>query len=117
MNQVTLIGNIATEIDLRTTQSGKMVAKFNLAVSRGWGDKKKTSFIPCVVWDKAATALADHSGKGKKIAVKGELEIDSVEKDGQRRNYTSVICHEVEFLSPKEQGQAAPAELGDDLPF
>ena len=49
MNNVTLIGNISTDLELKQTTGGKAVCQFNLAVN-GYGDK--TDFIPVQVWNK-----------------------------------------------------------------
>ena len=123
INSVVLVGRVATEIDLRYTPEGKGVAKFNLAVDRGFGDKKKTSFLPIVVWEKKAEATANFSGKGKLIGIEGYIQARSYDgKDGQKRYVTEIIATEVQFLSPKD---AEPSdfiageieELEDSLPF
>ena len=67
INRVTLIGNIANELEIETTQTGKNRMRFTLAVNKGYGDKKVASFIPCVAWEKTAELIKNYCRKGLKI--------------------------------------------------
>jgi single-strand DNA-binding protein len=128
MNKVFMIGNLSKDVDLRTTQSGKAVASFTIAVNRRFKDKggdPVTDFFPVVTWDKLAESCARYLAKGKKVAVVGELQTRSYEKDGVKRYVTEIVADEVEFLSPKETGAEpqSPAPDGfidiqdEQLPF
>ena len=100
MNNVVLIGNISTGLELKQTMNGKSVCQFNLAVN-GYGEK--TDFIPVQVWNKQAENLVKFQQKGSKIGVSGRLSVDSYEQEGQKKTFTKVIAHEVEFLGTKQQ--------------
>lgn len=100
MNNVTLIGNISTDLELKQTTGGKAVCQFNLAVN-GYGDK--TDFIPVQVWNKQAENLVKFQQKGSKIGVVGRISVENYEVDGQKRTFTKVVAHEVEFLGSKQQ--------------
>lgn len=123
LNDVTLIGRVATEIDLRYTPNGAAVANFKLAVDRGFGENKKTAFIPIVVWKAQAENCSNYLSKGKLAAIKGYIDIRSYDgQDRQRRWVTEVIADNVRFLSPK--GGVIPEQMGsevdygdDDIPF
>ena len=127
MNSVILSGRWSKDIDFKALDSGKAVAKTSLAVDDGYGDKKQTYFFDCEIWGKTAEAVANYSGKGKKVLVKGRLKVDSWEKDGQKRYATKVVVEEVEFLEPKDKSNdkqdpfiddGKPIEISmDDLPF
>lgn len=130
MNNVTLSGRWSKDIDFKALESGKCVAKSSLAVDDGYGDKKQTYFFECEAWGKTAEAMANYSGKGKRVLVNGRLKVDSWEKDGQKRYATKVVVEMVEFLEPKEAnkqssnsespplGEAPPTDISDDdLPF
>lgn len=100
MNQVVLIGNIATDLEVKSTTGGKAVCQFNLAVN-GYNDR--TDFVPIQVWNKQAENLVKYQQKGSKIAVVGRIAVDNYESDGQKRTFTKVVAHEVEFIQPKQQ--------------
>lgn len=99
MNRIILCGNISTDIDLKTTNGGAPVAKFNLAVQR---IKDGTDFIPIVTWNQLAENVSSYCAKGSKILVEGRLQTNSYEKDGVRRYSTDVVADRIEFLSKKE---------------
>ena len=128
MNKFIGIGNLTKDVDLRTTQSGKAVATLTIAVNRRFKDKggdPVTDFFPVVTWDKLAESCARYLAKGMKVAVVGELQTRSYDKDGTKRYVTEIIADEVEFLSPREapQESAQEAQSGfvdiedDHLPF
>ena len=100
MNQVVLIGNIATDLEVKSTTGGKTVCRFNLAVN-GYNDR--TDFVPIEVWNKWAENLVKYQQKGSKIAVVGRIAVDSYESEGQKKTFTKVVAHEVEFLASKQQ--------------
>ena len=100
MNQVVLIGNIATDLEVKSTTGGKAVCRFNLAVN-GYNDR--TDFVPIEVWNKQAENLVKYQQKGSKIAVVGRIAVDSYESEGQKKTFTKVVAHEVEFLGSKQQ--------------
>ena len=100
MNQVVLIGNIATDLEVKSTTGGKAVCRFNLAVN-GYNDR--TDFVPIEVWNKQAENLVKYQQKGSKIAVVGRIAVDSYESEGQKKTFTKVVAHEVEFLASKQQ--------------
>lgn len=106
MNTVNLIGRLVRENELKYTQSGKAVATNTLAIDDGWGDNKKTHFIPFTIWDKSAESLANYTKKGSKIAISGKITSRSYEtKDGQKRTVIEVVANQyggIEFLDAKQ---------------
>ena len=105
MNTVNLIGRLVRDNELKYTKSGKAVATNTLALDDGWGDNKKSYFIPIVVWEKQAESLANYTNKGSKIAVNGKLTSRSYEtQDGQKRTVIEVVANQyggIEFLDTK----------------
>lgn len=101
MNKVVLIGRLTKDPQLSFAPSGVAVAKFTLAVNRKYKKEGQPSadFIPVVVWNKTAEAVANYMTKGKLISIAGRIETRSYEaKDGGRRYVTEVIADEVNFL-------------------
>jgi single-strand DNA-binding protein len=105
VNVVTLIGNLATGVDLREVGEGKQRATFLLAVDRPRGDA--ADFVGVVAWDRQAEACAQYLAKGRRVAVDGRLRSRSWEEDGKRRSVVEVVAHHVTFLS--EPAEAAVA--------
>lgn len=119
LNRIILIGRLTKEPELRYTTNGTGVCGFTLAVESGFGEKKRTDFIPIVVWNKLAENCAAYLAKGKLAAVDGRLQIRSYDgKDGVKRYVTEVVAENVRFLSPKEakQEEAPWPEMGEPMP-
>jgi single-strand DNA-binding protein len=108
MNNVTLIGNLATEIDLRDVGEDKKVANFVLAIDRP-GPDAGADFVRVAVWNRQAETCAQFLAKGKRVAVDGRLRSRSWEdSEGTRRSAVEVVAHRVQFLSPP--GERDPEE-------
>lgn len=103
MNKVILVGRIANDLEIKTSNSGKSYLRFALATKSG----KETDFINCLIFDKGAELLTQYTGKGGLISVSGRLHITSVEKeDGKKITYTDVLISDFEFLQKKPTGSA-----------
>ena len=98
MNQVALIGRIATEIELRYLQDGTAVANFNLAVDGYKQDE--TYFFEIVCWGNTAENTAEYMSKGREVGISGELQQDKWQNDdGYNRSKVKVNARQVKFLS------------------
>jgi single-strand DNA-binding protein len=104
-NQVTLVGNLTDDPELRYTPAGVPVANFTVAVNRQqrdaatneWKDVE-TSFFRCNVWRQQAENAAESLTKGTRAIVVGRLRQRSWEtQEGQKR---SVIEVEVDNVGP-----------------
>ena len=112
-----MIGRLAADPELRTTQSGTPVATYRLAVNRrrSADGQQEADFFPCVAWGKGAEFAAKYMHKGMKIAVSGRLQTRAYDaQDGTKRYTTEIIVDEHEFCESKgaaapDQTQAAPA--------
>ena len=127
MNQAILIGNLTAKPELRHTQANDAVCNFTLAVSRRFKDKdgnRSADFINCVAWKATASFISEYGDKGRKLAVIGELQTRSYEKDGQKRTAVEVVVSSAEFVAPKPDGEPSGVKAGefmevkdDTLPF
>lgn len=115
MNVVTLIGNLATEVELREVGPDKRVANFVLAVDRA-SREGGADFVSVSAWDRQAELCAEYLGKGRRIAVDGRLKSRSWEEDGKRRTAVEVVARRVEFLGggPRPDEEDAGGEV---IPF
>jgi single-strand DNA-binding protein len=106
MNVVTLIGNLATEVDLRELGDGKKVASFVLAVDRA-GPDGGADFVRVSAWDRQAELCSEYLTRGRRVGVDGRLRSRSWEEDGKRRSAVEVVARRVEFLGgPRDEGGA-----------
>lgn len=112
MNTVVLIGRWTRDVELRYTQGGRAVVNGTVAVNEG---RDQADFIPVVIWDKQAEAVANHHGrKGQMVGVTGRLQSRSyTTQDGQRRTVLEVVASRVDFLG---SGQAPAATTVEDAP-
>ena len=89
---------------MRFTNSGKAVASFTVAVNEGYGENKKTQWVPVVCWEKLAEIASQHLIKGSRVLVKGKLKTRSYEvQDQSKRFVMELVAEDIEFLSPKPQ--------------
>ncbi len=112
VNNVTVLGNLTRDPELRFTPSGAAVASFGIAANRSIQNKNsgewetQADFFNVTVWHKLAENCAESLNKGDRIVVSGRLSQDSWEdKDGQKRSAVKIIANVVgpslEFASCK----------------
>ena len=110
MNHVILTGRLTADPELRTTNSGKTVADFTIAVERYVNGEKQAEFIRCAAWGKTGDNLCRYKRKGDMIGVSGALRAQKYTgQDGSARTKVYVQCHSVEFLGGHDAGQV-PAQ-------
>lgn len=109
MNNVTLIGRLTKDPELRYLPSGQPVSTFTLAVDKGLSREKKqemesknqptADFIRIVVWGKQAENCANYLAKGRLVGIQGRIQTGSyTDNKGNRRFTTDVVANQVEFL-------------------
>lgn len=111
MNKVILAGRLTKDPEVRYTQTGIAVTRFNLAVNRRMGKdgQQQADFIPIVVFNKLAEICGNHLSKGRQIMLIGRIQVSSyTAQDGSKRYSTEVIMDELEFVGKK------PSEIAND---
>ena len=120
INRVTISGNLTRDPELKTTQSGKSVATFDLAHNSGYGDNQKAHFFKVNVWEKQAEICCERLQKGSEVVVEGRLEHRTWETDGAKRSVVEItaVPFGVHFVSRmKDVPRTEPKETDDDIPF
>jgi len=103
-NQVTLLGNLTQDPELRTIPSGQAVCSFSLAVNRSWTGKDgqtqdAVDYFDCVAWGKPGEIISQYMTKGRRLFISGRLQNRSWEaKDGTKRYKTEVIVTDFNFV-------------------
>ncbi|NLO84581.1 MAG: single-stranded DNA-binding protein [Clostridiales bacterium] len=135
MNQLTIIGNLTRDPQLRTAGARATVCTFTVAVNRrpskASGEAQVDYFR---VNAQGSLGESWHLCKGRKVAVCGAVRLHHyAAKDGQSKSQLEISAEDVIYLTPKEKPEelierrslaqyAAIAQdyevvLGDDLPF
>jgi len=110
LNQVTLMGNLTRDPELRQTPTGQNVTSFSLALNRSYKDasgewQEATDYIDIVAWGPLAERVSQYLTKGRRCLVQGRLQSRSWEQDGQKRNKVEVLANDVTFLDSRGGGE------------
>lgn len=141
INRIFLIGRLTADVDVKFTQTGKKVGKFNLAVDKGKKDsdgKREADFFSCQLWQENAERAEQYLHKGTLAYVEGRMESrEYTAQDGQKRKVWEVQVGTFRALNSKKDGngsqesapsqesqwgpeqfdQAAANAMDDDVPF
>lgn len=117
LNQVTLMGNLTRDPELRQTPSGQNVTSFSLALNRSYKDasgewQEATDYIDIVCWGPLAERVAQYLSKGRRCLVQGRLQSRSWEQDGQKRSKVEVLANDVTFLDSRGSGGDGEGSYG-----
>lgn len=129
MNNISLVGRLTADPELKQTQSGISVTSFTLAVDRP-GSKDQTDFIPCVAWRGTAEFVSKYFTRGQRIGLIGKLTSRPYEdRNGNKRTAYEVVADHVEFVESKKASEGNTTNntaatfdeyeeiADDDLPF
>lgn len=124
LNQITLMGRLTRNPELRYTKTSTPVASFSLAVERDYADEsghRKADFIDCVAWRNVGEFICDYFGKGNMIAVTGRLQLrDWTDERGNKRRSAEVIVERAFFCESKTKAakddESSFAPAGDGVP-
>lgn len=115
LNQVTLMGNLTRDPELRQTPTGQNVTSFSLALNRSYKDasgewQEATDYIDIVCWGPLAERVAQYLSKGRRCLVQGRLQSRSWEQDGNKRSKVEVLANDVTFLDSRGGGDNEPTD-------
>lgn len=127
-NEVTLIGNVGRDPEIRNTQTGKLVANLSVATSSGSGDNKKTEWHRIVLWEKSAEIAQSYVQKGTLVLIKGMLQTRKwTDQAGVEKYSTEVVVggwgSSIRTLKDGADAKQEAATQGgsgvvdDDIPF
>lgn len=118
MNKVILVGRIVRDPELRTTNNGKSVATFPLAVDRRFKQEgqPEADFFNIVACGRQAEVICQYLGKGRQIAMNGRLQSRSYEvQDGSKRYVTEVVLEEFDFIGSKNDSAPQNSQPQQDM--
>ncbi|MBD9930387.1 single-stranded DNA-binding protein [Enterococcus faecalis] len=121
INNVTLVGRLTKDPDLRYTQSGTAVGQFTLAVNRNFTNQqgdREADFINCVIWRKAAESFANYARKGTLIGLTGRIQTRNYDnQQGQRVYVTEIVVENFQLLESKEVNDQRRSSKPDQATF
>jgi single-strand DNA-binding protein len=110
VNCVTLVGNLASDVEMKELSEERKVASFLLAVDRESADGG-ADFIRVACWNRQAETCSEYLARGDQVAIDGRLRSRSwQEPDGKRRNAVEVVASRVQFLSKPKRGETGEAK-------
>jgi single-strand DNA-binding protein len=107
--QVTVVGNLTAEPEIKTTKTGSSVLKVGVAVNRRWKNKQdeweeETSFFDVNAWGELADNVAASLSKGSRVLVSGRLEQQTWEnKEGQKQSKVVLVADDIGVSLRKAQ--------------
>ena len=135
INNVTLIGRLTRDAELRYTQTNIATAQFNIACNRNFknaNDEYDADFINCVMWREQAERFCNWTRKGMLVGIVGRIQTRSYEnQQGQRVYVTEVVAESFQVLEKRDNtsnqnsmteqmppSYTSPMDITDDkLPF
>jgi single-strand DNA-binding protein len=126
LNQVTLLGNLTRDPELRYLADGTAVTDIGLAISESYKNKngekvEDVVFIDVTLWQRTAEVACEYLTKGSPVLVVGRLKLDSWQDktSGEKRTKIKVTGDKIQFLGGKtkdEYHQPSPPNEGVDAP-
>lgn len=114
LNRVFLVGNLTRDPEVRYTPGGIAVADLRLAVNERvkkddqWVEQ--AMYLDVTVWDRTAKNCGEYLAKGSPVLVEGRLQMDTWEKNGEKRSKLKVVADRVQFLGrPRRDGDVRDA--------
>ena len=108
LNAIAIMGRLSRGPELRQTTTGKNVASFTIACSRGRKDangKDLVDWIPVVAWEHTAEFVCKYFEKGSLIAIDGRLQSRTYkDRDGNNRAAIEIVASNANFAGSKSTG-------------
>ena len=120
MNNVSIIGRLTKDIELRYTPQQTAVAQFSIAINRGKdknGDDKGADFPRIIVFGRMAENCERYLKKGRLVGIQGRIQTGSYKnKNGDTVYTTDVVANNVEFLEWGDDKKNEQKEQQEDVP-
>lgn len=115
LNNIIIMGRLVADPAVRYTKDQIPVASFRVAVDRDYGEE--TDFIDVTAWRKTAEFVSKFFRKGSMAVVTGRLQMETWEKDGQRRTSYGISADRVYFGERKRDQNDGFNDDFDDGPL
>ena len=119
-NNITLIGNLGSDINVNEFASDKRVGKVGLAYSSSFTNKKgereeKTDWFNLTIWNKTCERMAAQVGKGSRVLIEGRLTTNSYEnKEGQQVKTVDIIVNSFQKIERPAKAVVASSDATEE---
>lgn len=117
VNRVTLVGNVGSDPEVRSTQKGTRVAHVSLATNREWTadgvEQRRTDWHRLTFWGGPVETVRTYVRKGTRMYVEGRLEYGSYERDGVMIPTTDVVVREFVLLDGRGGDRVSVHDRGE----
>lgn len=106
ISRTVILGRITQDLELKQTPNGVSVLSFTVAVDRNYSkvEEKQSDFISCVAWKERAEFISRYFGKGRMIAVEGQLRTRTYDdKNGVKHYVTEVFVDNASFTGESKK--------------
>lgn len=113
VNTVMLVGRLAKDIEVKELENGTKVTNVPLAVNRSFKNEDgiyETDFFDCVLWEGLARNAAEYCKKGDTVGIRGRLQTDTWEQDGEKKIKVNIIVEKLTFLSSRKREEQEVSE-------
>ncbi len=114
VNKVILVGNLGNDPDIRTTQTGTVVAHISVATTDGWTDKQtgtkqeRTEWHRVVFFARLAEIVQQYLRKGSQVYIEGSLRTNKwQDQNGVERYTTEIVAKEMQMLGSRNDNNQA----------
>lgn len=118
MNNVVLVGRLTKDPELEKVSNDSNVSNITIAVTRNYKNNEgiyETDFVKCRLWNAIANSTTEYCKKGDIVGIKGRLESETYEVNGEKRNVSVVVAEKITFLSSKKESEKKKED--NDLEF
>lgn len=123
INQVTIMGNLTRDPEIKQLPSGQSVTNFSLALNRSYKDQndqwqEAVSYVDVAAWGKLAEQSFDALSRGKRALVQGRLESRQWKNaEGKPVNKLELVATDITFVPQEQKTQDVVLEDIDDKPL
>jgi len=105
-NTMFAVGRLTEDPKIEKTPNGRVVSNITIAVPRTYKNENgeyDTDFLDCVFWGEIANNATKYCKKGDLVGIRGRLENNTFEVDGQNHKVSKIIADKISFLSTRKE--------------
>lgn len=109
MNIQIIKGRLTSDVEVKNTTNGTVVANFGVAVNRRF-NKDQADFFDVEAWRQTGEFVSKYFSKGQEILIRGSMQQDRYEdKEGNKRVRWKLVADEVHFCGSKANNRGETA--------
>ena len=122
--QLTIVGNLGRDPEMRYTPTDKAVTNFSVAVNTRWTNSngepgERVTWYKVACWGKLAEITNQYLAKGRKVmVVASRIEAEAyIDKEGEPRAALKLTADAVKFLDANGDAEPVAEEQQEEIPF